>query len=53
MRKKQTGPVPPDRRDSESVPLTRIVPWLAFFILLGVGVFVYFRYASRVTPLLG
>ena len=45
--------MPPERRDSDSVPLTRIVPWLAFFVVLGIGVFLYFRYGSRVTPLLG
>ena len=38
---------------SEEVPLTRIVPWLAFFVLLGVGVYLYFRYENRITPLLG
>ena len=52
-------PVPPERRDSrdsrdsDEVPLARLVPWLAFFVVLGIGVFLYFRYGNRVTPLLG
>ena len=47
----QRSPQHPSR--SEEVPLTRLVPWLAFFVLLGVGVYLYFRYENRITPLLG
>jgi hypothetical protein len=47
----QRSPQPVQR--SEEVPLTRLVPWLAFFVLLGVGVYLYFSFEHRITPLLG
>jgi hypothetical protein len=45
--------MPPTAPESDVVPLTRIVPWLAFFVVLGIGAFLYFRFGRLVTPLLG
>ena len=40
-------PPPPDR-----VPFGRLIPWVILAVLLICGLVLYFRYGTRVTPLL-
>ena len=38
--------------EAPSIPLRRTVGWLAIAALIGAGVYLYFRYADALTPIL-
>ncbi len=38
--------------EPEVIPAARVVPWAAVGVLILLGLILYFRYGSRMTPLL-
>jgi hypothetical protein len=39
--------------DTEKVPFTRLSMWMALGVVLVAGLYLYFRYAAQIVPILG
>ena len=50
QRFRMSSPTPPE---PEGVPYGRLAVWIVLGVVLLIGVYLYFRYESNITPLIG